>query len=530
MPLDGVNVQNPLGTLPLKEYFDVAKHRKWWIILVAIAMFVGATVVAVRMPNIYKAETVILVDPQKVPDNYVPTTVSSTVSDRLSTIRQIALSPTRLEALIEEALIEGLQLDRRPDAPRDRQRLVQKLQKSITIEVGEFGGQRLSSFKICYFGSNPGDSASIANKLAALVIRDNLQAREQQFSGTAQFLDTELNNVKRQLEAKEMEVQRIKSQNVMDLPESKQYHLEALNGLREQLRVSQDRLIQLQQNKAYLKSTMTTTAPTVDLDGATAGPRVSPHQTQIQQLETRLSELQVRYGPSHPDVRKLQTEINNIKKKAAQDDSTSDMRPEVQPTATRKASHNPVLEAEISKIDDEMAKETKLQAELEPQIEQHLSKLQRLPVFEQKLSDEMRDYETLNSQYNQLLNKKLSAAMAKELDAQQQGERFIILDSAAVPTAPYGPNRPLIMLAGLLGGLLGGFALAIIVDLADPTVRSEREASEIFGRQVLAGVPVILMPAELRARFLRGIGMITGTALGASLLAIGISYLLRLVS
>jgi polysaccharide chain length determinant protein (PEP-CTERM system associated) len=525
MPVDSLNVQNPLGTLPLMEYFDVAKHRKWWIILVAIAMFVGATVVAVRMPNIYKAETVILVDPQKVPDNYVPTTVSSTVSDRLSTIRQIALSPTRLQILIQ-----SLQLDRRPDAPRDRQRLVQKVQKSITIEVGESGGQRLSSFKICYFGASPQDAANVANQLAALVIRDNLHAREQQFSGTAEFLDTELNNIKQQLETKEKEVQRIKSQNLMDLPESKQYHLEALNGLRNQLRVSQDRLNQLQQNKAYLKSAMSAAAPTVDLDGATASPSVSPYQTQIQQLETRLSELKVRYGPSHPDVRKLQNEINSIKLKGAKDDSTSDMRPEVQPTATRKTLHNPVVESELTKIDDEIAKETKVQAELEPQIALHLSKLQRVPVFEQQLSDQMRDYDTLNAQYNQLLNKRLSAAMAKELDAQQQGERFIILDSATAPTRPYGPNRPLIMLAGLLGGLLGGFALAIMVDMTDQSVRSEREASEIVGRQVLAAVPVILMPSQLRARFFRGFGMITGTALAAAVIAIGVSYILQLVS
>src|ERR1700747_2709582 len=100
MPSDGLRLENALGALPLKEYFDIAKRRKWWVILVAIAMFVGTSVLAMRMPNVYNAETVILVDPQKVPDSYVPTTVSSTVSDRLSTIRQIVLSPTRLQALI----------------------------------------------------------------------------------------------------------------------------------------------------------------------------------------------------------------------------------------------------------------------------------------------------------------------------------------------------------------------------------------------------------------------------------------------
>lgn len=524
-PSDGLNLQNPLGAHPLKEYLDVARRRRWWVILVAIAMFVGATVMGMRLPNVYRAETVILVDPQKVPDNYVPTTVSSTVSDRLTTIRQIALSPTRLEELIQR-----LQLDRRPEAPRDRQRLIQKVQKSITIEVGDSGGQRLSSFKICFFSTNPEDSAIVANQLAALVIRDNLRAREQQFTGTAEFLDTELNNVKQQLETKEKEVQRIKSQNITDLPESKQYHLEALNGLRDQLRVSQDRLNQLQQNKAYLQTTMTESAPTVDLDGANAAPSISPYEREIQRLETQLSELQARYGPSYPDIRKLQSEISDLKAKAAQDTSATAVRAEVQPTITRKIAHNPVLEAELNKIDGEIAKETRLQAQLQPQIDLHLSKLQRVPVFELQLSDQARDYEQLNAHYNQLLNKKLSATMAKELDAQQQGERFIILDRATVPSRPYAPNRLLIMLAGLLGGLLGGFGLAVLVEMSDESVRNEREASQIVGKNVLAAIPVIRLPSELRARRLRAVGMITGTALGAAVLAIGASYLLRLVS
>ena len=510
--------------LPWMEYLEVAKRRKWWVILVTIAMFVGATVLAVRTANIYKSETVILVDPQKVPDSYVPTTVSSTVSDRLSTIRQIALSPTRLQMLVQK-----LHLERRPGAPRDPQRLVQKIQKSINIEVGESGEQRLSSFKISYFSTNPQDSADVANELAAMVIHDNLKTREEQFTGTADFLDTEMNNVKRQLETKETEVQRIKSQNVMDLPESKQYHLESLNGLRDQLRVSQDRVNQLQQNKAYLQSTMTVNAPTVDLDAGNAGPAASPYQTQIQKLETRLSDLQARYGPSYPDVRKLRDEISDLKARAAQDASISNRESEVQPVAPRKPSRNPVVEAELNKIDDEIATETKLQAQLEPQIALHLSKLERVPVFEQKLSDQMRDYETLKSQYNQLLNKKLSAGMAKELDAQQQGERFVVLDSAAVPTRPYGPNRPLMMLAGLFGGLLGGFALAMIVEMADESVRSEREASQIFGRNVLVGVPLIVVPGDRRARVSRAVGMITGTALGAAVLAFGVNYVLRLV-
>lgn len=527
LPTGDLNPLSAAGGLPLKEYWDVAIRRKWWIALVAIAVFVGATVAAWRTPNVYKSETVILVDPQKVPDSYVPTTVSSTIADRLSTIRQLAMSPTRLTNLIQT-----LKLDQRPGAPKDMQRLIQMVQKSIVIDVGEGGGQRLSSFKISYFSTNPQDSAAVANNLAAMVIHDNLQARAQQFTGTADFLDNEMKNVKQQLEDKEKEVGRVKSQNVTDLPESKQYHLEALNGLRNQLRVSQDRVLQLQQSRAYLQSAMNMSAPTIDLDSSAPSGGASPYQSQIQKLETKLSEMQTRYGPSYPDVRKLQTEIADLKKRGIQDSPTSAEGQETQSAPVRRQApvRNPVLEAELNKIDEQIATENKLQAQIQPQIDFHLSKLERVPVFEQKLSDLMRDYDTLNAHYNQLLSKKLSAEMAKQLDVEQQGERFLILDAAIVPTRPYGPNRPLIMLAGLFGGLLGGFALAIVVEMTDQSVRSEREASQILGKAVLAGVPLILLPRERRERRLRAVGMIAGTALGAALLMIGLTYILGLVA
>lgn len=523
IPSGDSETQHVLGGLPLKEYWDIAVRRKWWIVLVSIALFVGASVVAFLTPNVYKSETVILVDPQKVPDSYVPTTVSSTVADRLSTIRQLVTSPTRLEDLIRT-----LNLNPSRRGAGDIQRAVSMMQKSISIEVGEGGGQRLSSFKISYYSLDPREAADVANHLAAMVIHDNLKTRAQQFEGTADFLDNELNNVKQQLQEKENEIGRIKSQNVIDLPESKQYHLEALNGLRNQLRVSQDRVSSLQQSKAFLQSAMSTTAPTVDLD-ASGDQGASPHQMQIQKLEMRLSELQTRYGPSYPDVRKLQEEITGLKSKAQQETSAGNTQVPQQPRRPVQAK-NPVLEAEINKIDEQIAAETKSQAQIQPQIDFHLSKLERVPIFEQKLSDLARDLDTLNADYHQLLSKKLSADMAKQLDAEQQGERFVILDSARIPTVPNGPNRPLIMLAGMVGGLLGGLVLAMLVDMTDQSVRSEREASRILGKSVIVGIPLIRFPRERRILAFRAIGMITGTAVGAAALAVGVTYLLRLLA
>jgi uncharacterized protein involved in exopolysaccharide biosynthesis len=93
---------NPLGELQLRDYLDILKRRKLWILLTALGIFVMGQVVAVRLPNSYHSETTIVVDPQQVPDSVVPSGLSSSVLDRLSMIRQLVLSPTRLAELIQK--------------------------------------------------------------------------------------------------------------------------------------------------------------------------------------------------------------------------------------------------------------------------------------------------------------------------------------------------------------------------------------------------------------------------------------------
>jgi hypothetical protein len=137
----------------------------------------------------------------------------------------------------------------------------------------------------------------------------------------------------------------------------------------------------------------------------------------------------------------------------------------------------------------------------------------------------MRDYDSLRTHYQSLLDKKLSAQMATELESRQKGERFLILDRASVPERPSGPNRVAICFGGLVLGLLGGVGLAIILEMMDQSVRSEHEANQLFGVPVVAGIPEMYTEAQTRSRSARfavsavGIAVLSGT-LGALILAV----------
>lgn len=514
----------PLGTLQLGLYWEIARRRKWWIILSTVGLFVCATVFARRLPNIYRAETTILVDSTQVPDKYVATINTGDIAGRLATLQQQVLSPTRLKKLVES---EGLYPD--PTGKKTEEQVIRSVQKSITVDMVNPGAGKLSAFKITYSSRRQHEVARVTTHIAQLFIDENLAARVNQTEDTAQFLEDQLQETKKELDAKDKELSAIKSRNILEMPESKPYHMEALANLRTQVQVIQDKISQARREKGDLVSMMMSgeNAPTVDVGtGAGSG---NAYDSQIAQLEAKLSELRSRYGPNHPDVRRTQNEINRLKAKSAAEtrDGSTTQQAEAQPPVVQapKKRRNPVLEAQIRKLDDDIEEQSKLLQPLQAQMAFHESKLQQIPAFEQQIARLQQDYDALKVQYIGLLDKEKAAEISHALEVHQKGEKFEVLDAAVTPNAPAAPDRLVISIAGFFGGLLAGIALASIVETNDKSVRSETEAARILGKPVLAGVPQIISVQERRKWRLRAVGLLTGTVVGSGALGLFLAFI-----
>jgi polysaccharide biosynthesis transport protein len=474
------NSSQLFGDMNLRDYLNIARRRRFWIILPAITVLIAATILAWRLPNVYRCETTILVDPQKVPEGYIHATVTSSITDRLSTIQEQVTSPAELKKLIDTM---GLY----PDLKKrlGEQELIRFMQQSIGVEPVNSMGSQLSAFRITFKSKNPVEAAQVANQVAAMFIEENLKAREQQSYGTADFLESELQKTQTQLQQKESELGEVRSRYIEDLPESEQFHVQESENLRLQLRTAQEHISRDQQEKVYLQSLMAATSPTVDVDLGSAS---SAHQSQVEGLQSKLSALRGRYGPDHPDVKRLQAQLDKLQEGQA-DAPAATAAPSA---AALGKSHNPVVESQLEKLDQDIADQKANAAKIQSDIDFHISKIQRVPIFEQKTAGITRDYDALRARYTQLLDKKLSADTASAMESRQKSERFVILDPAQVPEKPFSPNRPLMILAGLLGGLFIGVGVAAAMELADESVRDGREAERILGKPVLTGVPEIL--------------------------------------
>jgi polysaccharide chain length determinant protein (PEP-CTERM system associated) len=511
-----------LGEMTLQDYLAMARRRKFWIIFPALAVAIATAVTARMLPNVYRSEAVILVEPQKVPTSYVASTVTTGMSERMSTIYQEVTSTARLKRLIDSM---GLYPDIRKQ--EGEQEAVRVMAKSITVEQVTALGSQAAAFRVTYKGRIPAETAQVTNQITAMFIEENLKVREEQSYGTSDFLEGELQKTSQELQDKANELAQARTRNGEGGAEMDQLGVQEIEILRQQLSTAQRQIAQDERNKADLQSIAATTAPTLDTD---LGGSTSPDDAGTADLQTKLNSLRSRYGPMHPDVRKLQAEIDQAKAKQGEATTAAASTPSTTSTPAVRQVHNPVIEAQMEQLDQDIQKQKDLSTQLQGAIKERFEKLAGVPAYQQKVAAIQRDYDALQGRYKSLLEKKMSAETASALESREKSERFVLLDSAQVPDTPYSPNRPMLIVGGMFLGLLIGIGVALAREVLDDCVRTEREAERILGTSVLSAVPEILNPQQLWQSTLRvcAVGVVTvvcSVGLGIGLAHFSIRFL-----
>ena len=117
------------------------------------------------------------------------------------------------------------------------------------------------------------------------------------------------------------------------------------------------------------------------------------------------------------------------------------------------------------------------------------SRVQRLPIREQQLTSITRDYEITKTNYRSLLERKMGADVAAEMERRQKAERFVMLELARTPEKPIKPKREMLSAGGAAMGLLLGLVLAVAMDLRKGVLLGEWELPA--GVVILGRIPAI---------------------------------------
>jgi len=489
----------------IQDYLGIGLRRKWYIIIPLVIGVLASVGVYKYLPKVYKATTLILVQPQSVPENYVRSTITDSVANRLNTISQEILSRTRLERVIQEF---NLYSDLRNKAPMEV--VVETMRTAIDVKVQEQRRERSqNSFSISFEGKEPGTVMMVTNKLASLFIEENLKVRESQAEGTSEFLSKELGSMEEQLKRREQDIRNFKERSMGQLPQQLDANLRILERLQDQLkttnenmRAAEDRSVlfqnQIEQvkvrdrfsaSRGFRGSEMTGSA------GLSAGRGAEdPLVIQYNNLKRELTSAQSKYKESHPDVIDLKRKIANLEPLVKA--KLNDRREEIVEENLPPPRLDPDTERLIAQYTEQYnsalleAKRAKEEAKnLKEQILLYQRRIEDTPRREQELVLLTRDYELLKTNYQSLMDKKIQAQMAGNLERKQQGEQFKILDPARIPEKPIKPDRNKILLIGAFIGLALGLGLAWFRESLDQSFHTVSDVESFLEIPVLATIP-----------------------------------------
>ena len=498
---------NPEKSFNIHDYIEIFLRRLWYIVIPFAVIMVGAFIYALASPKEYRASTLILVTPQKVPEAFVRPTVTSKTEDRLQSISQEIMSRTRLEQIISE-----LKLYSEEAKSKSKEEIVELMRKNIQVNLKGKEG----FFSISYIGKDPRIVTTVANKLTSLFIEENLRVREQQAQGTSEFLSVELNATKAKLDEQEKAITNFRRQHFGELPEQREANLKVLEQLQllyqrigESLRSAQDRKLVIE--KQLADTELLLASGSTKKEGITSSPNPfkDPQEAQLEKLKDQLEDLQTKYTERHPDIiiakrriAELEAKIEKEKSekkteekivttelpapkivaKKEKKDEKSELR--LNPRYKEMESALIATELEIERLKEEEGK-------VKGQINIYRARIENTPIREQEMTLIARDYQNTKESYQTLLKKSQEAQQAENLERRQKGEQFRVIDPARIPEKPFRPDIIKILLFGVLLGMGSGFGLAFFREQMDRSFRDAEDLEAALGFKVLTNIPKI---------------------------------------
>jgi polysaccharide biosynthesis transport protein len=532
---------------PLSMMKAVWNHKRLCLVLWFLLTCGGIFVIR-RLPAVYRAETVILVESQRIPERYVSATVTPDLQDRLNVLSEQVLSDTRLTAMID-----AYGLYRKEGRHLVHDEILTKMRSDITIKPEKAVSGRSTAFRISYQGGNPRIVAQVANQIGSFFIDENLRQRETEAAGTSEFLEGQLAEAKKRLEEQEAMLSQYKLSHSGELPEQENALLSSVGQVKVQLAGVQDALNRAQQNKIMLDASLTsaqTTAtaflqtwntrpaaqePSDPLVAAAAGVAAAPQAPDSERLAEELSALEIRYGPEHPEVRRVKALLQRAreaeKREAAANPQPSgtapagaklpevsrpvrQLPPEVAQSLVANRERIESLKVQIAAADREISGLNIERLKIQQNLDGLQGHIEKLPMREQQLAAVTRDYETTKAAYQSLLDKKLAADVAADMEKRQKAERFVLLEAAHVPEKPIKPKRQLLAGGGCLFSLALSMALAVGLEFRKGVFLGEWELPHSV--TVLGRVPTISPNPFGGARIRRFLTVVFGAVILAA--------------
>jgi protein tyrosine kinase modulator len=493
--------------LPGKKYQPdeigrIAWQKRWLIVLPVVIGLAGGMLASSRVPPKYRSETLILVVPQRINDEYVKPMNEGDVADRLRTINDVIQSRSRLERIIQDL---DLYSQRRAQGAI-MEDVVQRMRADIKVRV-----EGKESFRVSYVSDSASTAQKVTDRLASLYIEENLREQQDVAQGTNQFLESQLADAERRLQEQEKKLEEYKKLHSGQLPAQLQANLQAIQNAQLQLQSVSESTNRARERRILIERQLadTQTLPAIPGPGVPVTPATPadtpPQLTTAQQLDaanSRLDVFKMRYTADHPDIRSLERTIADLQKKLDEEarQPPKPVAKTLTPAEVIRQGKMSELQAQLEAIDHQIASNHAEELRLKSSIADYQGKVNAAPAREAELVDLMRNYTATSETYESLKKKHEDSKLAENLVRQQIGEQFKVIDPASLPEKPYNIIQRLgLLLAGPIVGLVLGLGFVGFLEYRDSTFKTDDDVSRLLSLPVLAMVPFLASDRDRQA-------------------------------
>jgi polysaccharide chain length determinant protein (PEP-CTERM system associated) len=496
----------PGKKLNSSDILKILRRRAWLFILPPLVTVFPALIYSSTIENLYESDMLIAIDPQRVPDSFVRSTVTMGTDVRLDSISVKVRSRTNLQSMIEEF---NLYPDERQRLPMED--VVQRMNHAITVSLEKSrdaltGREVPNAFHVKFTHRDPNIAARVTQLLGSLFVEQNSRDRGALASATNEFLDAQLAEARGRLVQQEQRLEEFRQKHGKELPTQMVANLQTLQTTQIQVQslvesIARDRDQRLMLDRLYRDAeamSVPAEAPVAQAPGA-APPAQTPEQ-QLAAARVLLANLELRYKPDHPDVVRTKQLIEALGPQVKAQGVSTPAAPVLSIAERQKRERMAQMAAQIESLDRQITFKTNQEAQLRTQISEYQRRVEAVPGLESEWVSLTRDYDTQQTAYKDLLTKSGAAKVAADLEQQQIGEHFRIVDPATIPVRPLPSIRLQVNAVGLALGLLLGVGVAALLEVRDTTYRTDADIVDVLALPVLASVPYVATARELRKR------------------------------
>lgn len=468
--------------LTLSDYLSIIRRRAPYLIGAFVVVLLIAIVVAFTIPPAYRSTGTIMVESPQIPDNMVPSAVKTQLDERINAVKQRVMTRESLLQIINK---RGIFKESRSLTTSE---LIDKMRERVGIELinvdatqGNRPGKLTTAFTLSFEDKNPEVALQVAQDLVTLFLDWNVKLRTESATEATLFLTQEADKLKAEVDRLEELIAEYKRRNSENLPEQLTLRSNMLaraeNDLYEverDIRSSNETLRSLEAELSAAKHGMGEENPTQTLSALKAE-------------HTRLLAI---YTESHPDIRALKRKIDALEQAPA----TS--KPEEIPTDA------PSLAVYMiqAKVDAANARLNSLEQQkkmLQKKIAQNEHAMVQTPRVAQGLDVLIRDRDSAQKKYEEILGKKMNAKIAQSLESESKSERLSLLEPPVLPERPFKPDRIKILALGFFLALAFSGGAIMALEIFDKRIRGAEALTHVLGYRPLAVIPYLPIQDEV---------------------------------